>query len=563
VNSFHRTVTGLPGDTTNSDNGSGGDYNPFGDFNPTPVFTYPTNATLKWYLAMSSTPFGASLSLAPDGTLYVPVCSTVIGGGNDGNALWAINPSTVNTNDVNYPSAIDFENWIAVLSGFGAEVTPTIGIDGKVYTSSAYDTLSAFNSTNGNIIWNLKIPLTGNFYPLQSSPAISKNGTFYISNTYFVVAVTNAPGLTNVFYTTNIFYGSIYINSYALTNVGVKWVYAYPNVSAYGSVETNFVQTGSGGNVQGFLNSSPAIGLDETVFVNTDLGQLIALNPTNGTLKWVTSKSSAALYSSPPIISQDGTVYWGSKNYFFAIDPNSPVTNEVIGYKWIYQAPSQNQFLFSPVIGFGGVVYVEDTGTTNQLLAFDPMTGNPEWTNNLGSVSFSPGSWKRGSLAVAADGEIYLADMDGALYSFSPSGVTNWIFQTSQFVHDTSHLGSPLIGPDGTIYVSSYNNDNYTCYVYAFAGASPIACSSWPEMGKNARRTAAVALAQVSSPLMTTNGFQLTITGITNMPVCTFSSSDLKTWTNIGQTILTGGSTNFVDIGATNYPYRFYRAIPQ
>jgi hypothetical protein len=42
-----------------------------------------------------------------------------------------------------------------------------------------------------------------------------------------------------------------------------------------------------------------------------------------------------------------------------------------------------------------------------------------------------------------------------------------------------------------------------------------------------------------------------------------FSSSDLETWTNIGQTILIGGMTNFVDIRSTNDPYRFYKALSQ
>jgi len=62
---------------------------------------------------------------------------------------------------------------------------------------------------------------------------------------------------------------------------------------------------------------------------------------------------------------------------------------------------------------------------------------------------------------------------------------------------------------------------------------------------------------------MTTNGFNFTVTGGTNFPVCIFATSDLVNWTNIAQIILTGGKTNFVDIDSTNYPYRFYRAIPQ
>lgn len=151
-----------------------------------------------------------------------------------------------------------------------------------------------------------------------------------------------------------------------------------------------------------------------------------------------------------------------------------------------------------------------------------------------------------------------MADVDGTFFSFSPTGSTNWIYQTG-----SQSLNSPLIAPDGTVYVESVDRDHPACYVYAFAGSAAIACSAWPEDGRNARRTGAFATATTSTPLATTNGFQFSMIGITNMPVCAFASSDLFTWTNIGQTILTGGITNFVDIGSTNYPYRFYRAMPQ
>ena len=518
---------------------------------------------LKWYLAVDSSPKSASLSLAPDGTLYVPVCQTIDSGAVS--ALWAVNPARVDTNDANYPSPVDFVNWVTNHSGSGFEVTPAVGLDGTLYTSIDFNIFAAINPTNGSTLWSLTVPAMGNFYPLEDSPAIDKNGTVYLSGSYFVYAITNDYGHTNVIYTTNLFYGSENIYSHSFANAGAKWIYAYPNVAgtAWEQGDTNFAQTGSSG-TGGFLYSSPAIGADGTVYFNTDFGQLVALNPTNGLLKWVTSQLSVSFASSPPAIGSDGTIYWGSKNYFFAIDPNAPVTNEVIGYKWTYQAPSQESFLLGPVIGSDGTVYVEDCfGADNHLFALDPKSGSPRWTNNLGNVVFDPGKLKKGSLAIATDGEIYTADMDGRLFSFAALGTTNWIFDTSQYVQDTSYLGSPLIGPDGTIYVSTYNFDQMTCYVFAFAGASPVACSSWPELGKNARRTAAVASTQASPQLMTTNGFRFNITGKSNMPVCPCASSDLINWTNIGEIVLTNGTASFMDTQSSNFPYRFYRTFSQ
>ena len=176
------------------------------------------------------------------------------------------------------------------------------------------------------------------------------------------------------------------------------------------------------------------------------------------------------------------------------------------------------------------------------------------WTNTLGVTSGESLQFTPVSIAIAADGEIYVIDGAGTVYSFCPDGTTNWTYQT-----DTSELNAPLIGPDGTVYVQDCMGSS----IYAFAGPAPVACSSWPEYGKNARRAAAVAYAQLSSPNAATNAFRFTISGFTNMPACVCASTNLVNWTNIGSVVLKGGMTNFVDAMATNFPYRFYQALPQ
>jgi subtilisin family serine protease len=149
--------------------------------------------------------------------------------------------------------------------------------------------------------------------------------------------------------------------------------------------------------------------------------------------------------------------------------------------------------------------------------------------------------------------------MGGAVYSLAPNGTTNWMYQTLSY-----GFLPPVIGPDGTIYVASYADTS----IFAFAGSSPVACSGWPQFQRNSRHTGAVAYAGVSNPIMRTNGFQMAITGVTNMPVCDCASSDLEHWTNISHIAIGPGTneigtTNYVDTGATNYDYRFYRAFPQ
>ena len=529
------------------------------DFNPTPVITYPTNITLKWYLAMDAgAPMLASLTLAPDGTLYSV----------NQEVLSAIDTTAVNTNDVNYPSQDDFTKWFAFEKiWYDNGSTPAVGTDGTVYASLDKELYFAINPTNGEVLWEFYAG--GN---VGSQPAVGVDGTVYIGGEHYVAtsnptvsasyfyALTNAFGVTNFYSNTNLY-------SRLLTNVGIKWIFIITN------------------DAQLFSVAAPAIGRDGTIYVNEmvsngynssgDSGQVLyALNPTNGTLLWHTSPLSGMSPgigngATGPAIGPDGTIYYGIGTNFIAIDPKAPVTNGVMSFKWIYSNVGLT-FAWRPVVGSDGTIYVEANSSTyayssypiafiatNQLFAFEPTSGVPKWTNNLSPINYWGAFWKGGSLAIASDGEIILADADGTLYSFAPNGQTNWTYQTG-----AQALNSPLIGPDGTIYVETIYADA-GCYVYAFAGTSPISCGSWPEDGRNARRTATVVTASVMSPKMTTNGFQFTMIGPTNMPVCPCASSDFTTWTNIGQTILTGGSTNFVDIGVSNYPYRFYEAKPQ
>jgi len=553
-------------DGTNSDDGSGtnGSYYPT---DPPLVITYPTNAVLKWALNMSyGTPLVSSLSLAPDGTLYSV----------NQEYLSAINTSVVDTNDPSYPSQNDFTKWVANRGyWYGSGTTPAIGVDGTIYSSTDGITFSAIDPANGTNLWDFTATTTASVFG-GAQPAIGADGTVYISGDAFVPSINPSSeislfyALTNAFGTTN-YYSNTNLYSNPLVGLGIKWIFVITN----------------GGQL--FSGAAPAIGRDGTIYVNelnsiVELNNtdtfgtgLFALNPTNGILLWQTSPLNSLPLSQQTMtgrgatgaaIGPDGTVYYGMGTNFVAINPNAPVTNGVMGFKWIYSNPAIS-FAWRPVVGSDGTIYVEaNTSTisygsypasiieTNWLFAFDPTTGTPKWTASLSSTNYYGVNWKIGSLAIAADGEIILADADGTLYSFAPSGQTNWTYQTGP-----QALGSPLIGPDGTIYVESIDGDGITCYVYALAGVSPIACASWPEDGRNARRTATVVNASLSSPMMTPNSFQVTITGPTNMPVCLGATEDFVVWTNLGQTILAGGSTNFVDTNVIGY--RFYRAFPQ
>lgn len=106
-----------------------------------------------------------------------------------------------------------------------------------------------------------------------------------------------------------------------------------------------------------------------------------------------------------------------------------------------------------------------------------------------------------------------------------------------------------------------------TSQMFCFAARTLIGCTPWPEFRKNSRNTGAAVPqsggGHFHDMAMSTNGFSLLVSAPTNTIDCICATRDFVTWTNLGELVLTNSTTNFLDTGATNYRYRFYRAYPQ
>jgi PQQ-like domain len=502
-------------------------------------------------------PTFATISLTTDGNVLVPYSYRA-----PNFSIYAVNPSYVDTNDPIYPQPDNFLNSSTNFYCYGSispvvlpDNTICIGVIFSLDSSNAPQLLtqSAFgvNGLGGvkESDMSLKWAFCNNSTKLFGSICVGNDGAYYTSSGGYVYSFTNADSYIGGF-TNNEGY------TFYLKNVQLKWKYRADN----GELSNTF------------QDAKLVVGGDGTIYVYSTYysGLLYAFNPTNGVLKWKTSSGGINNRYASIAIGNDGTIYLPENNYLAAVNPSAPITNGIMSFKWTYTDTnySSSYFPYSPVVGLDGTVYVEYEGftsswlyNTNRFAALNPKNGVVKWAKWIGSNnSYYGDNFKNGSLAVACDGEIYLADSDGILYSFDPNGNVNWSYDTG----GSQALGSPMIAPDGTLYVESLDGGGYNCVLYAFQTPCGVACSSWPEDGRNARRFPTVTTASVSSPTKTTNGFQIGINCYTNFPVCVFSSSDFINWTNLGQIVLTGGNANFVDIGATtNYPYRFYRAMPQ
>lgn len=113
----------------------------------------------------------------------------------------------------------------------------------------------------------------------------------------------------------------------------------------------------------------------------------------------------------------------------------------------------------SPVIAADGTIYLGDVNET--LRAFDPVDGSTNWTFPAG------GNFRRSSAAIGADGTVYIGSGDGKLYAIRADGTLKW----------ATPVGSPLktsaaIDNAGRIYVGAENGR-----MYAFNSTGSIAWS--------------------------------------------------------------------------------------
>jgi len=183
-------------------------------------------------------------------------------------------------------------------------------------------------------------------------------------------------------------------------------------------------------------SSSPAIGVDGTIYVGSWDNYLYAVNR-NGTLKW--KFATGDLISSSPAIDAEGNIYiLSGDGYLYAVRPDG-----TLFWKYEHGADYLGS-TSSPAIGADGTIYfgvsVGGGNINGMLYAMNP-NGTLRWSfPTSGAVGTSP--------AIGTDGTIYVGAYQN-LYALTPNGALRWQFGTPAWVQ------SPSVGPDGTIYVGS------------------------------------------------------------------------------------------------------------
>jgi outer membrane protein assembly factor BamB len=215
--------------------------------------------------------------------------------------------------------------------------------------------------------------------------------------------------------------------------------------------------TGSFQTIGAWMDSSPAIGADGTVYVGSRDHKVYALDGATGRKKW--EFLTEWWVEGSPAIGSDGTVYIGS------VDDHIYALNGATGFKkWEFEL--NDSVRSCPAIASDGTVYVGSDGGT--VYALDGATGRKKW--EFASGTGWPWYYPITSPAIGADGTVYFGSGDKKVYALNEAtGLKKWEFLTGYEVHSC-----PAIGADGTVY---FGGADWRVYagdwkIYALDGAT-------------------------------------------------------------------------------------------
>ncbi|MBF0100187.1 MAG: PQQ-like beta-propeller repeat protein [Desulfobacterales bacterium] len=130
-------------------------------------------------------------------------------------------------------------------------------------------------------------------------------------------------------------------------------------------------------NSQSQISSSPVVTVDNNIIISDETGNVYALSCKNGSVIWKLFLNNPI--KSSPAIGIDGTIYVGSSNQLYGIDP---VTGTDI---WKFQA--EGAIETTPSVSMSGNIFF--TCTRNYLYSLTP-DGKKSWIFNIGSSSQGP-----------------------------------------------------------------------------------------------------------------------------------------------------------------------------
>jgi parallel beta-helix repeat protein len=320
---------------------------------------------------------------------------------------------------------------------------PSVGASGIIYISHY-----AIKS-DGSVAW-----ITPRSIDPFDGAAIASDGTIYASYGNDVLYAVNPDG-------------SLKWKFEPKTGLGARG--PYPALASDGTIYVPFLY----GDPH-FITKLFALTPEGTIKWSYQIDMLAALLVTvapDGTIYWVADRVYAIhpdgrlkwIYKLPvysyPTVSPDGTVYVCSSNSLYAIHPAGTL-------KWKASFPLSGWS--SIALGQGGIIYVSSS-KENTLYALN-YDGSLLWSYTLDATPTFP--------AVDAEGTVYIATIDygGYIYAINADGSLKWKYLLAA----NEAAGSPVIGENGTVYVTIYVADaNGKLYAFGPTPPAPPPIQAW------------------------------------------------------------------------------------
>ena len=228
-----------------------------------------------------------------------------------------------------------------------------------------------------------------------------------------------------------------------------KFDYQNRGVSPYNGPTTDHVvwQTDIGGE----MTPGPSIGDDGTIYVGTNDGRFVAVDP-SGNIKWELQLGSFVLGCAS--ITAEGRIYigsWGTPTgYLYAIECEGDIV-------WQFDCGGNINHA-TAAVGDDGTVYI---GNNNGVFWAINSDGTEKWHFNIPGGGFTP------SPALGSDGSIYVTSVNGHAYGLTDNGQGDFtIFWDHYF--GAIHIGNPPSVEDDSTLVDNdvvYTSGLYEPYV--------------------------------------------------------------------------------------------------
>jgi outer membrane protein assembly factor BamB len=344
----------------------------------TPTQTSSTASLVKKWEFTGSGIFVGSLALADDGTLYAA---------SDDGFIFALDPT----------GTLQWKTYIGPTKS-----SPSVGPDGAIYISTSNGKVYALNHS-GVVRWSSEV--YGGQTAGQNGSAIGRDDLYIHSGDgLYAMRLSNGQvdwksvwggdqwgSVTLLADGTLLSPGRGRLN--ALDDRG-ELTWQYPPLPE-GATKRNNGYPPPG---EFYIGTGMAVGNDRTLYTSVDRTRMVAIG-LDGSFKWEFAVKSSQMNFSSPVISTDGTIYYGTNEGGLNALDSSGAT------KWTLELP--NYLRATPVLAQDGSIFVP---SGNFLWVISP-DGKILSKNPIGiGADASP--------TLAPDGTIYVATSDGKVMAF-------------------------------------------------------------------------------------------------------------------------------------------------